>query len=186
MGAPPIAYLSLEETAKLVRAQPKRDDFLIIDVRTSDFPGGNVPGALNISSRLFDSNTSVRSIINTHITPRLPELKLVLTHCMRSQYRGPMAAQELQNHPQWPKEVQVMVMEGGYQGWRRKFKGVKGMIEGLEEEAKGGASRIEGKPVVDGSDGGKGAKGWEDVDGVEEQHSVEIREELERRRKAAK
>lgn len=29
MGAPPIAYLSLEETAKLVRAQPKREDFLI-------------------------------------------------------------------------------------------------------------------------------------------------------------
>lgn len=76
-----------------------------------------------------------------------------------------------------------MVMEGGYQGWRRKFKGVEGMIEGLEETAKGGASKIEGKPVVDGSDGGRAAKGWEDVDGVEEQHSVEIREELERRRK---
>jgi hypothetical protein len=27
--APPIAYLSLEEVAKLVRAQPKQDDFLI-------------------------------------------------------------------------------------------------------------------------------------------------------------
>jgi hypothetical protein len=92
-----------------------------------------------------------------------------------------MAAQALQNHPQWPKEVQVMVMEGGYQGWRRKYRGIEGMIEGLDGAV--GASRIEGKPVVDGSDGGREAKGWEDVDGVEEQHSVEIREELERRRK---
>lgn len=133
------------------------------DVRTSDFSGGNVPNAVNVPSRLFDSPTSVRSVISTHILPRLPELKLVLTHCMRSQYRGPMAAQELANHETWPKGVEVMVMEGGFLGWRKKFQGVEGMIEGLPGSERG--------------------LGRED-DPVEEQHSVELRQQQERQGRA--
>jgi hypothetical protein len=128
----------------------------------------------------------VRSIIETHILPRASSgsLRLVITHCMRSQWRGPMAADQLRHHPLWPKGVPVLVMEGGWQAWRRKFADRNELFEGLVEQGK--KVEVEGVKVVS-QDGAKSdGEGWEEEEGeeVEEIHSVELRTKAEREARA--
>ncbi|BGP31507.1 hypothetical protein JCM10296v2_003272 [Rhodotorula toruloides] len=136
-----VKYISPDEVAELVLAEPKRDDFLIIDVRSTDFPGGNLPGALNITTREFRSDESLTRLIETHILPR-PSLTLLILHCMRSQTRGPFAAQLLSRSPLLPSRIEVRVMEGGFAGWWARFKGDRRrerLFEGLlEREERGG------------------------------------------------
>ncbi|POY73802.1 hypothetical protein BMF94_3343 [Rhodotorula taiwanensis] len=124
-------YMSADEVAELVTARPKRDDFLIIDVRSSDFAGGNIPGALNLTTREFGSEQR-NNTIATHIRPRVPPLRLLILHCMRSQTRGPYAAHLLAESPSLPEGVDVRILKGGFQGWYRQFKGRKEMFENLE------------------------------------------------------
>lgn len=89
-----VQYISPEEVAQLVLARPKRDDYLIIgnlsalsslspgltatsshahapDVRSSDFAGGNIPGALNLTTREFGSEQrlSVQSPSSLLLSP---------------------------------------------------------------------------------------------------------------------
>ncbi|SGY79154.1 BQ5605_C008g05057 [Microbotryum silenes-dioicae] len=158
------SYISSTEVEQMILSSPNPDSFLIIDVRTSDFPGGNLPRALWLSSRLFSSPASVQSIISTHIKPRLPQgLNTVITHCMRSQYRGPMAAQALSEHDDWPERVQVKILDGGYRGWEKKYRGRKELFEGLGGE-KGDVVGLRREGVAK-----------DELDQVEELHSVELR-----------
>ncbi|BGO98865.1 hypothetical protein RTG_01045 [Rhodotorula toruloides ATCC 204091] len=149
-GNEQVKYISPDEVAELILAEPKRDDFLIIDVRSTDFPGGNLPGALNITTREFRNEQSLARLIKTHILPR-PSLTLLILHCMRSQTRGPFAAQLLSRSPHLPSHVEVRVMEGGFAGWWKRFKGDRRrerLFEGLLEREK---------------EEGKGEGGWEEV-----------------------
>ncbi|KAJ8294768.1 Dual specificity phosphatase ibp1 [Rhodotorula toruloides] len=141
-----VKYISPDEVAGLILAEPKRDDFLIIDVRSTDFPGGNLPGAVNITTREFRSDESLTRLIRTHILPR-PSLHLLILHCMRSQTRGPYAAQLLSRSPSLPAHIDVRVMEGGFAGWWARFKGDERrerLFEGLvqREEGKGGWEEV--------------------------------------------
>lgn len=53
-----------ERSDSLVKLEP---DWIVLDVRSSDFPGGNIRGAINVSSRLFDSpNSSEFSILERY------------------------------------------------------------------------------------------------------------------------
>ncbi|KAI5481938.1 hypothetical protein MNV49_000215 [Pseudohyphozyma bogoriensis] len=158
MGAK-VHYLTIAEVAKKVLQRDK--DYLVIDVRSSDFPGGNLPRAVNITSREFENDASIQRVIDQQITPLQPTLRTVITHCMRSQMRGPYAAQQLQSHPNWPPDVGVYCMRGGYQSWLREFRGQLEYFENLDEQS-----------------------GWEDEERIEgmgvgkdeEAHSREIRE----------
>ncbi|GAA5970301.1 hypothetical protein JCM8115_003693 [Rhodotorula mucilaginosa] len=134
-----VQYISPDVVAQLVLATPKRNDYLIIDVRSSDFAGGNIPGALNLTTREFGSEQRLNSTIATHIAPRVPPLNLIILHCMRSQTRGPYAAHLLAQSPALPPGVQIRVMKGGFQGWWRQFKGRRELFENLE----GGGSEWE-------------------------------------------
>lgn len=78
---------------------------------------------------------------------------MVITHCHQSKFRGPLAADQLRRHPDWPEGVDVVVMEGGWQAYRKAFKGRPELMEN--------ASRGE-KEVV------------------ENEHSVELREREQR------
>ncbi|KAK4048763.1 hypothetical protein OIV83_004529 [Microbotryomycetes sp. JL201] len=178
-----VTCVSLQQVASLVKA--KRKDMLIVaysqqylswlaDVRTSDYQGGHIRGSVNLSSRLFESNISIRSIIESQIKPRIENdaLSLVVLHCMRSQYRGPFAASSLETHPNFPRDkVKVAVLEGGYRLWRKTFEGTKDehdMIEyDNEADKRMDASKVKGVARSDG----------DEFDKVEEQHSVEIREQ---------
>ncbi|SCV70815.1 BQ2448_3577 [Microbotryum intermedium] len=158
------SYISSAEVEQMILSSSNPNSFLIIDVRSSDFPGGNLPRALNLSSRLFSSPTSVQSIISTHILPRIPRgLNTVITHCMRSQYRGPMAAQALCEHEAWPKQVEVKILDGGYRAWEKKYRGREELFEGLQAE-RGAVVGVRREGVAK-----------DELDQVEELHSVELR-----------
>ncbi|GAA5837543.1 hypothetical protein JCM11251_002010 [Rhodosporidiobolus azoricus] len=144
-GTPRQEYIKADEVADLILANPKRDDFLIIDVRSSDFPGGNLPGAVNITTGEFRDERKLKRLIEEHIASR-PSLKTVIVHCMRSQTRGPYAAHLLSQSPSLPSTVRVVILEGGFQEWYRKFKGRKELFEGLlGEEEDGVVGRGEGR-----------------------------------------
>ncbi|GAA5895309.1 hypothetical protein JCM6882_006640 [Rhodosporidiobolus microsporus] len=149
-GSPKQEYISADEVADLVLANPKRDDFLVIDVRSSDFAGGNLPGAVNITTGEFRDEKKLDRLIAKHISSR-PSLRLLILHCMRSQTRGPYAASLLSQAPSLPSNVRVVVLEGGFQGWYRRFKGRAEMFEGLEE-----GEREEWERVVQADEGDKG------------------------------
>lgn len=66
---------------------------------------------------------------------------------MRSQTRGPYAAQLLSRSPSLPAHIDVRVMEGGFAGWWARFKGDERrerLFEGLvqREEGKGGWEEV--------------------------------------------
>lgn len=143
-------------------------------MRSSDFAGGNIPNCLNVPSRTFDSRAQVGDVIKKHVLPRKDELRTVVCHCMRSQMRGalsycrkesfavsltdragPYAAEQLKSHPDWPPNVDVQILDGGFLAWRKAFKGNK---EGLWDDGSG-SNKISDDPE-------------------EEQHSKEIRSRL--------
>ncbi|GAA5881117.1 hypothetical protein JCM3774_000878 [Rhodotorula dairenensis] len=126
-----VEYISPDEVVELILANPKRDDYLIIDVRSSDFAGGNLPGAVNLTTREFGTDSRLAATISTHIAPRTPPLQLVIVHCMRSQTRGPYAAHLLATSPDLPHGVQVRVLKGGFQGWWKRFQGRSELFENL-------------------------------------------------------
>lgn len=66
---------------------------------------------------------------------------------MRSQTRGPYVAELLSTSPALPKDTEVKILRGGFQGWWRAYRGRKELFENLE----------------DGED-----EGWEDVVNAEE------------------
>ncbi|GAA5926106.1 hypothetical protein JCM3775_005206 [Rhodotorula graminis] len=137
-----LKYIKPDDVAHLIRSGDTAS-FLVIDVRSSDFPGGNLPGALNLHTGHFRSDRDVERVIQQHITPRLPALRTVVLHCMRSQTRGPYAASLLQRSPALPPNLDVVVLEGGFQGWLRRYRGDKRLFENLDE--------------------GQGSDEWEDV-----------------------
>jgi len=167
------------------------DTAYLADVRSSDFPGGNLPGALNLHTGHFRSDQDVcvhlppcsssrvdadehlslfcpllspstflllallallaepfspassfafprsERVIKQHISPRLPALRTVILHCMRSQTRGPYAASLLQRSPALPPNLDVVVLEGGFQGWLRRYRGEKALFENFEGQGSG-------------------------------------------------
>ncbi|GAA5845076.1 hypothetical protein JCM9279_005426 [Rhodotorula babjevae] len=140
-GSPKLKYIKPDDVATLIRSGDPAS-FLVIDVRSSDFPGGNLPRALNLHTGHFRSDQDVERVIAQHISPRLPALRTVILHCMRSQTRGPYAASLLQRSPALPPGVDVVVLEGGFQGWLRRYRGEQALFENLE---------------------GQGTDEWEDV-----------------------
>ncbi|GAA5861519.1 hypothetical protein JCM8547_008058 [Rhodosporidiobolus lusitaniae] len=148
-------YISPEDVADLILADPKRDDFLIIDVRSSDFAGGNLPGALNITTKEFRDERALCALISKHISSR-PSLRRVILHCMRSQTRGPYAAYLLSRAATLPRNVEVKILEGGFSGWYRRYKGRKELFENmLDEEEKGVVGQEGWERTVNAKEGEK-------------------------------
>jgi hypothetical protein len=125
-------------------------------------------------------------LIKTHLSA--PSLRLVILHCMRSQTRfvslpfsassaltrhrfhhsGPYAAYLLSQFPSLPPHLKVVILEGGYQGWWRKFKGRKDLNENLLDQEASDAS------------------GWEDTVNAGEGTITEAEDSRELRRETGK
>mmetsp|Transcript_3426 Transcript_3426/g.10403 ORF Transcript_3426/g.10403 Transcript_3426/m.10403 type:complete len:136 (-) Transcript_3426:2568-2975(-) len=103
-----VSRVTAAELAQLLRAEPRK--VTIIDVRDSDFEGGNIAGAHNIPRDRFKYTVDEQ-------VEKFKDDHHVVFHCMLSQVRGPYCAQLFQKklsehgiHPQ-PK---VSVLEGGF------------------------------------------------------------------------
>jgi hypothetical protein len=86
----------------------------------------------------------------------------------RSLHSGPYAAYLLSQFPSLPPHLKVVILEGGYQGWWRKFKGRKDLNENLLDQEASDAS------------------GWEDTVNAGEGTITEAEDSRELRRETGK
>ncbi|KAJ2355575.1 Cdc25 phosphatase Ibp1 [Coemansia erecta] len=134
------AFISAAELAKLVRDPKKKagTDYLVVDVRDSDFAVGHIPGALNVPAH--DMYVRAGEIIGAY-----SHVPLVVFHCLLSQQRGPKAARVYQEivrerlgvtaHGDPLFGQQVRVLERGFGGWAESFlESEPELIEGFDRE----------------------------------------------------
>mmetsp|Transcript_7406 Transcript_7406/g.10930 ORF Transcript_7406/g.10930 Transcript_7406/m.10930 type:complete len:127 (-) Transcript_7406:2204-2584(-) len=107
----------------------KKPGFLIIDVRESDFAGGNIKGAINMPAFEFKL-ASMKKLCD------IGEKKNIDTfvfHCMYSQSRGPATASSFTRYTQKQgKSYEILVLKGGWKTFYRHVKGFKDENELIE------------------------------------------------------
>ncbi len=105
---------------------PCKSDFIIIDVRDDDFYGGNLIGALNYPSFIFESKLDEIYNICT-------EKNNIIFHCAQSKVRGPTCARrflEYINENALPNKG-VKVLSGGFLNMDSNYSHLKNIFENL-------------------------------------------------------
>ncbi|GAA5928871.1 uncharacterized protein JCM15063_003991 [Sporobolomyces koalae] len=82
-----LVSITVDELQKKIRDQPTLDkrDFLVVDVRRTDFDTGFIRGAINLPAQSFYATLET-------LLPLLYQYKLVIFHCQSSNGRGPRVA----------------------------------------------------------------------------------------------
>ncbi|KAM3581212.1 Cdc25 phosphatase Ibp1 [Umbelopsis sp. WA50703] len=114
------------ELIKLLRDKTKvpKKDYVVID-------GGNIPGAVNVPSRVFVDN--VHKLIEDY-----KDVPQVFFHCALSQSRGPKAARiynESKNLHGIKSDQKVAVLQGGFEQWYINHRKDTSLIENHDPEA---------------------------------------------------
>ncbi|KAF9221608.1 Rhodanese-like protein [Gyrodon lividus] len=108
-------------------------DYLIVDVRDSDWKGGNIKGSYNLPSLKFQSGVD-DLISKTKVVP------MIIFHCKFSQERGPVAAaiydarRTLQEADEY-KNQRVYVLHGGFNTFAATYKDDPLLVENWDENA---------------------------------------------------
>ncbi|KAF9241166.1 Rhodanese-like domain-containing protein, partial [Melanogaster broomeanus] len=95
-------------------------DYLVVDVRDSDWKGGNIKGSHNLPSLKFQSGVD-------DLLSKCKGVPMVIFHCRFSQERGPVAAgmydarRTLQEADEY-KNQQVYVLQGGFNTFAETYK----------------------------------------------------------------
>ncbi|ODN83424.1 hypothetical protein L202_01566 [Cryptococcus amylolentus CBS 6039] len=125
----PFKYINAEELAELIKAKPASEvkDWAVVDVRDSDFAGGNIVTALNYPSDTFHAKVD-------ELAEKLETVPKVVFHCALSQARGPKAARiyaETRAHhypnPSTPQEIYVL--RDGFSGFQSRYRHDPELIE---------------------------------------------------------
>ncbi|KAJ1969282.1 Cdc25 phosphatase Ibp1 [Dispira parvispora] len=113
-------YIEPEELAALLQDPTKKakQDYLVIDVRSDDYPGGHIPNGVNIPAGQFRDYTN-------YLLTNYAQVPVIVVHCALSQVRGPKVARILRealashNAAQGltPAPSQVRVLRGGITRW---------------------------------------------------------------------
>ncbi|CAH7687322.1 Rhodanese-like domain-containing protein [Phakopsora pachyrhizi] len=137
------SYATLSSIAKRIKSGQTPRDWVVVDVRDSDFIGGHIPGCIHIPSIQFDR--SVPDLIQ-----KIKDVKFVVFHCALSQQRGPHAAKlyaekreeallkgELKSILPFGIESrarqesqEIVILQGGFQAWVNQFRDDPDLIEG--------------------------------------------------------
>ena len=96
-------------------------NYIIIDVRGIDFKGGNIPGAINLESHLY----------NQKIKPFVENNDNIIVHCMYSQVRGPgVQSRILKDFP----NKNILLLEGGFSKYLNHVINIdKNLIENFDD-----------------------------------------------------
>ena len=115
--------------AKLLKSAQTKASTLVVDVRDDDREGGHIPGSINRTSDLFESDDDVDSFVKEEIIEQ-PERKAVVFHCMMSQVRGPAAARRTLARLSILADdgfggiddgaAEIFILRGGFQDWVRE------------------------------------------------------------------
>ncbi|WVQ78517.1 hypothetical protein IAT38_000603 [Cryptococcus sp. DSM 104549] len=125
----PFKYISAEELSEVIKAKPAAalKDFAVVDVRDSDFVGGNIVSAMNYPSDTFHAKVD-------ELAEKLKDVPKVVFHCALSQARGPKAARiyaETRAHhfPNPSTPQQIFVLREGFSGFQSKFRHDPELVE---------------------------------------------------------
>lgn len=96
-------------------------NYIIIDVRGIDFKGGNIPGAINLESHLY----------NQKIKPFVENNDNIIVHCMYSQVRGAGVQKRLLKD--FPNK-NIILLEGGFNKYLNHVINIdKNLIENFDD-----------------------------------------------------
>ncbi|GAA5887341.1 hypothetical protein JCM5296_007104 [Sporobolomyces johnsonii] len=115
-----LSSISAPELRELLVAQPELDkrEFLVVDVRRTDFEDAFIKGAVNFPAHSF--YPTLPSML-----PLLSRYRTVIFHCQSSQGRGPRCAgwyQDALDQAGIAKDVsRAVVLTGGIKEWVRQF-----------------------------------------------------------------
>ncbi len=128
---PTPAKVDPEDVAVLVRDGAA--NLVIVDVRDGDFAGGHIKGCTNIPSlQINDEYRAIDKLIDQY--KAAPATTFVF-HCMKSQQRGPAAAQRFVDRinerglPAGMSVPTVSILRGGYEAWEMRYETDSGLVE---------------------------------------------------------
>jgi len=109
-------------------------NFLVVDARDDDFPGGNIKGARNILRDVWladeDEPDEVAEL--DRVIEEITGHEIVIFHCMHSIGRGPFSAQKLQEilqDEQPDSNLKIAILNGGWEFWSEEFVGDSDLVE---------------------------------------------------------
>ncbi|KDQ16682.1 hypothetical protein BOTBODRAFT_53780 [Botryobasidium botryosum FD-172 SS1] len=107
-------HITPDALAELIRTKEARKDYIVVDVRRTDFEHGYVKGAINLPAQSF--NQALPGLV-----PILSNIPLVVFYCNRSTGRGPRCAGWYADALPSGTKSQSLVLEGGIKGWLSKW-----------------------------------------------------------------
>ncbi|KAF9578192.1 hypothetical protein BGW38_006143 [Lunasporangiospora selenospora] len=136
-------YVDSEVLKALIEDKSKvpGKDYLVVDVRDSDYIGGHIPGGINIPAGTLPDQLPQLIVQYGNV----PELYF---HCALSQVRGPkaarrwseaLAAQEeeavaaAQEAEKSPVVQKINILRGGFGEWQKKYKSNRNLVEDYDE-----------------------------------------------------
>ncbi|GAA5885071.1 hypothetical protein JCM16303_006390 [Sporobolomyces ruberrimus] len=115
-----LASITVSQLREKIEQQTdlSKRDFLVVDVRRTDFEDAFIRGALNLPAQSFYQTLD-------SLLPILSSYKQVIFHCQSSSGRGPRVAawyQDRLNEKGVPKETsEGVVLTGGIKAWIKEF-----------------------------------------------------------------
>ncbi|KAK5808828.1 Rhodanese-like domain-containing protein, partial [Linnemannia elongata] len=100
-------------------------DYLVIDVRDSDYIGGHIRGSVNIPAHEIPEKLPT-------LIEEYKDVPQLIFHCALSQVRGPKAANR------WAEALaarddadaaDVNILRGGFGEWQKQYKDDKNLVE---------------------------------------------------------
>ncbi|KAH8687008.1 Rhodanese-like domain-containing protein [Ilyonectria robusta] len=132
-----VSAKSLSEKI-LDEREAKETTFAIVDVRDDDYLGGHIKGCTNVPAHTLDAMMAT-------LVRNLKDKKTVVFHCALSQIRGPSAAlkylrerdgllRAMGETPKGAEGQEVLVLDGGFQGWQEVYGTDERLTEGYRKE----------------------------------------------------
>lgn len=125
MSAPEL--ISCEQLRQMIDKLSTPQDYLIVDVRDTDFKCGNIPNCINIPSHEFMSRIEdLKSQLGPSTVP--------VFHCQLSQVRGPKCARRFMDSYGPTNTRPVFVLEGGFEAWKEMCGNDTMYVENIDME----------------------------------------------------
>jgi len=105
----------------------------VLDLRSFDFAGGQIHGAVNITHNMILDPLELDSVID-----RFTSAAAVVFHCMLSIHRAPLCAKLYKKRLlELGMQQKVQILEGGFSRWRQLFSTNEALLDkfGTDDEA---------------------------------------------------
>jgi len=113
--------------------KPTPREFLLVDVRRTDWEGGTIKTSLNLPAQSFyQSRKTLLDLCDR------ASIEQVIFYCGSSSGRGPRCANWMKDYIDdiakfgRRSSLQVLILKGGIKGWVKDFEG--SMVDGFEEK----------------------------------------------------